>query len=188
MLTAHAAFMGRYNAEQAKITAAQAEKEAAEEAAWAEIEAEAEHMAEMLPLYLHYCDLSYTRSVSDRKSENFSERVEYCHVVDWEITEDTYYFWIGTFFPYPLPRKIRVPHFYDETLWDTLGKNFGSRVWVEATNEDGLWICVERRAGRGQVPKYCTYQALLSEMPKSADPLSFPLGQGVNRRNYVLDT
>ena len=187
MLKRREAFLQRWNAEQAEIAQQKAEAAEKQAAAWAEIEEEAEHMCDMLPLYLHRIGLSYKRSIQDKKDGGFYERVEYCTVLDWEVTEDTYYFWIGTSYPDPLPEKVHIAHFMDEAVKDTLSSNFGSKAWIHYNPEDGLWICVERRAGRGQVPRNVTYQETLREMPKSADPLAFPLGQGVNRRQYILD-
>lgn len=188
LVEANAEFMARYRAEQAKTARAEAERQRAEDEEWAEIEAEAEHMADMLPLYLHNAGLSYKRSEIDRKTEHVYERIEYCRVMDWQVTEDTYYFWIGTFYPEKLPYKVHISHFLDEeNLWPTLSSNFGSKVWVEYSEADGLWVCVERRAGRGQIPRYCTYQELIAKMAKAADPLSFPLGMTINKRNYFLD-
>lgn len=182
------AFMAKYTIERKKQAKADSEARRAEAEAWAEIEKEAEYMAEMLPLYLHNAGLSYKRSEIDRKTEHVYERVEYCHVIDWQVTDDTFYFWIGTFYPYKLPYKVHISHFLEENeLWATLSSNFGSKTWVEYNEADGLWVCVERRAGRGQIPNYCTYQELLKEFPKSADPLAFPLGLGVNKRTYILD-
>lgn len=185
---AYEAFMAKYAIERKKQAQSESERRRAEAEAWAEIEQEAEYMAEMLPLYLHNAGLSYKRSEIDRKTEHVYERVEYCHVIDWQVTDDTFYFWIGTFYPYKLPYKVHISHFLEENeLWATLSSNFGSKTWVEYNEADGLWVCVERRAGRGQVPNYCTYQELMKEFPKSADPLAFPLGLGVNKKTYILD-
>ena len=187
MQARHAKYLAKKAADEAEEARRQAEIEAREAARWAEIEEEAEHMCEMLPLYLHNIGLSYKRTLQDRKDGGHYERIEYCKILDWEVTEDTYYFWIGTFYPDPLPAGVHIAHFRDERVSETLSANFGSRTWVHYNNNDGLWICVERRAGRGQVPKHVTYQQSMAAMPKAADPLSFPVGQGVNRREYIVD-
>lgn len=184
----HAAFVTRRNAELAQKAADEAAIEEQRAARWAEIEREAQYMAEMLPLYLHNVGISYKRTVQDRKfNGEGQERIEYVTILDYQITEDAYYFWISTFLPERLPYTVRIANFMEQEVWDTLSSNFGSRCWCEYSPDNGLWVCVERRAGRGQVPAHVSYHEALQQMPKSAPPLTFPIGYGINKRPWTID-
>jgi hypothetical protein len=161
----------------------------------AEYQAQGEHMAEMLPIYLHHMGLSYRRTVQDRKHERPYERVEYCEIEHWFFDEYAYYFWLQT---WPLPYGVRIAHFQpvnspDENseVADTLSAAFGSRTITEFNGREhdrpGLWIIVEHKAGRGKIPMGISYEKCLSDMPKGAKPLSWPMGQGSHSRSYIVD-
>lgn len=164
----------------------------------AQYQEEGEHMAYMLPVYLHHLGLSYRRTVQDRKSERPYEKVDYCEVEHWFFDSYAYYFWIKT---WPLPFGVRVSHFQpanfvketdpDSDVGLTLSANFGARTITEFNDRShdrpGLWVIVEHKAGRGKVPLHVSYQQCLNEMPKTSSPLAFPVGHGNNNRGYIVD-
>ncbi len=147
-----------------------------------------EHMAQMLPLYLHQLKLSYRRQMQDRKSERFYERIDYVRVESWFFDESAYYFEINTWdgLPYGLSSKM----FLEPEIADTLSLNFGSKCTIEKNPGDdeerpGLWIIVEHRAGRGLVPRHVSFQKLFGVLPKTAGPLAWPIGQAANGRVLI---
>jgi hypothetical protein len=143
-----------------------------------------EHMANMIPQYLHQLQLSHKRPVQDRKTERFYERIDYVVIDHWFFDEAAYYFCVNTWdgLPYGLSSK----KFLEPEIGDTLALNLGSKCSVEINERDherpGLWLIVEHRAGRGLIPKHVTFQKLFGSMPKTAGPLSWPVGQAANGR------
>lgn len=174
-----------------------ADQQAAYEIMMAQYQEEGEHMAHMLPIYLHHLGLSYRRTVQDRKNERPYERVDYCEIEAWHFDEYAYYFWIQT---WPLPFGVRIAHFQpnahytndaESEVAQTLSANFGARTIVEFNDRSherpGLWIIVEHKAGRGKIPLNVSYQKCLAEMPKTASPLAWPMGHGSNSRAFIVD-
>lgn len=174
-----------------------ADQQATYEIMMAQYQEEGEHMAYMLPVYLHHLGLSYRRTIQDRKGERPYERVDYCQIEAWYFDEYAYYFWIQT---WPLPFGVRIAHFqpnahiagdFESEVAQTLSANFGARTVVEFNDRmhdrPGLWVIVEHKAGRGKVPLHVSYQACLSEMPKTSSPLAFPIGHGSNSRAFIVD-
>ncbi|NJN99272.1 MAG: hypothetical protein HC875_36850 [Anaerolineales bacterium] len=147
------------------------------------------HMAEMLPRYLHNVRLSHKRTVQDRKSERFRERVDYCVVAEWYFDESAYYFWIDTWDSFPY--GVSVGQFMEPDVKDTLSVNFGADTYVEYNKRDhqrpGLWVVVAHKAGRGLIPRMIHYSDMLKAMPKEAPMLAFPVGVGQNGKYYYGD-
>jgi hypothetical protein len=164
------------------------EQVAAYEAMMAEYQEQGEHMAEFLPMYLHHLTLSYKRTVQDRKTERHYERVDYCEIETWYYDEYAYYFNVVT---WPLPYGVYISHFMDPKIGETLSANFGSKTTCEFNerNHDrpGLWVIVEHKVGRGQVPLNVSYQQCLSEIPVKASSLAVPVGHGAHGRSYIID-
>lgn len=155
----------------------------------AEYQAEGEHIAERLPYYLHKAQLSYKRTVSDRKREGMVHiKVEYCHVRQWSFDEHAFYFEID---PHNIPEGVMKKDFNDDVA-ATLSLNLTSTVTIEVNppnhqQRPGLWIVVEHKAGRGLIPKYVDYAKMFEHLPKTAPPLLFPVGVGVNGKSYYAD-
>lgn len=152
-------------------------------------EEQGEHMAERLPIYLHKVGLSYRRKVEDRKMEGrFFERVIYCKIETWYFDEHAYYFKIDTD---DLPTGLSIPMFLEEKISDTLSTNFNSHVDIERFVGDheraGLWVVVEHQAGRGLIPRFVEYAKMFKTMPKTAPPLTFPVGVGMNGKGFYAD-
>jgi len=155
----------------------------------AEYEEQGEHMARMLPLYLHNLKLSYRRTVQDRKTERYRERVDYCEIDEWYFDESAYYFWVNTWDA--LPYGVTVRQFLEPEIKDTLSANFGSDCFIEFNKRDhqrpGLWVVVQHKAGRGLIPRMIAYSEMLKALPASAPLLSFPVGVGRNGQYYYGD-
>lgn len=163
-----------------------------------------EEIAVMLPYELHLMGLSYRRPVQDRKDERPYEKVDYCHVVEWYYDDYAFYFWIATWYPLR-PNGVTINNFFrgaddrgsedkinkkENPVAQTLTGAFGAQVSIEWNPPDhkqrpGLWIVVEHRAGRGKIPNWISYQTCAKEMPKTASPLAFILGQGSNKSLYL---
>jgi len=161
------------------------------EALMAEYQEQGEHMAEMLPYYLHNLKLSYRRNVQDRKTERFYERVDYCQIEDWHFDESAYYFWLNTWEPGAFPWGLTVKMFLEPEIKDTLTVNFGSECFIENNPREhsrpGLWVVVMHKAGKGLVPKMVNYSDMLQKMPKTAPSLAFPVGMGRNGKYFYGD-
>jgi len=165
------------------------QQQAEYEALMADYEAQGEHIAEMLPLYLHKLGLSYKRSVQDRKHEGrFFERIDYCQIADHYFDEHAYYFQVDTS---ELPAMVKITDFLKEEVWETLSSNLQSHTTIEHKLNDperpGLWVVVEHRAGRGLIPRMVGYSDMVKALPKSAPPLTFPVGVGPNGRAFYAD-
>lgn len=171
-----------------------------------------EEIAEMLPYELHLMGLSYRRTVQDRKSERPYEKVDYCHVESWYFDDYAFYFWIATWYPLR-PNGVTINKFFggdrsrgggyggdqdhpgrngSNPIADTLTGAFGAACSIEFNSPDhkerpGLWVVVEHRAGRGNVPRRISFQQCMQSMPKTADPLSFMMGAGRNKAMYISD-
>ena len=177
---------------QQRIAEDQARYEA-EVAAWndlmAEYQTEGEHIADRLPYYLHKLNLSYKRTISDRRREGAVHiKVEYCKIRQWNFDEHAFYFEVD---PHSLPEGVMKKDFNDDVA-ATLSLNLTSTVTIEINppsheTRPGLWIVVEHKAGRGLIPKFVDYARMFSNMPKTAPPLLFPIGVGVNGKSYYAD-
>lgn len=162
------------------------------EAMIAEYDDQGEHMALMLPLYLHNQGLSYRRSVQDRKTERHYERVDYCTVESWYYDESAYYFWINTWDFGKFPYGLSISMFKNPDVAETLSVNFGSEAFIEVNKREhqhrpGLWIVVMHKAGRGLIPRLIHYSDMIKAMPKSSPLLAFPVGVGRNGQYYYGD-
>jgi hypothetical protein len=164
-----------------------------------------EEIAAMLPYELHLMGLSYRRTVQDRKGDRPYEKVDYCHVVEWHYDDYAFYFWIATWYPLR-PGGVTIskffrgaddrgderPHKRENPVAQTLTSAFGAQTGIEFnppdhTSRPGLWVVVEHKSGRGKIPNRISYQACMQTMPKTASPLAFLMGQGMNKALYISD-
>ena len=173
----------------------------------AQYQARGEEIATMLPYELHYMGISYRRNVQDRKDSRPYEKVDYCTVCGWSYDDYAFYFNIATWYPYR-PIGVTIRSFFrgaddreierpgqnhkENPVAQTLAGAYGAAVTIEFNSPDhktrpGLWIIVEHRAGRGQIPNRVSYQQMMQAMPKGADPLSYPVGVGRNKAMYIDD-
>jgi hypothetical protein len=158
------------------------------EAMLAEYDEQGHHMADMLPTYLHRVRLSHWRKVIEKKTERSYDHIDYCEVEDWYFDESAYYFWINS---WPLPYGVTVKQFMEPEVADTLSAAFGSKASVEFNPRDhqrpGLWVIVEHKAGRGMIPRLVRYSDMIKALPKTAPPLTFPVGVGSNGKAHFAD-
>lgn len=153
-----------------------------------------EEIADHLPYELHTMGLSYRRRVQDRKDERPYEKVDYCQVETWYYDDYAFYFWIATWYP-QRPYNVTVDKFYpnqtDSPVALTLTGALGASVSIEFNSpkheRPGLWIVVEHRSGRGNIPNKVSYQQCLQAMPKGAQPMAWPAGVGINKSLYLAD-
>ena len=152
------------------------------EAMLEEYQEQGEHMARMMPLYLHQLKISHKRAMQDRKSERYYERVDYVTIDHWYFDEAAYYFCINTWDG--LPYGLSSRDFTEPEVAQTLSLNLASKCDIEINDREherpGLWVIVEHRAGRGLIPKHVTFQKLFASLPKTAGPLAWPVGQAAN--------
>lgn len=173
----------------------------------AQYQARGEELSAMLPFELHYMGISYRRNVQDRKDSRPYEKVDYCVVWEWNYDDYAFYFNIATWYPYR-PNGVTIRSFFrgaddreierpgqnrkENPVAQTLAGAFGAAVNIEFNPPDhktrpGLWIIVEHRAGRGQIPNRVSYQTMMQVMPKGASPLAYPVGVGRNKAMYIDD-
>lgn len=154
----------------------------------AEYADEGTHLAARLPIYLHKLGLSYRRTVQDRKTDRYYERVDYCRVAQWDFDEYAFHFRIDTD---DLPYAVSIADFFEDKIASTLTINFNATVRIDKDVGDGprsgLWVIVEHRAGRGIIPKFVDYSKMFKRMPQTAPPLTFPVGVGPNGKSYYAD-
>ena len=150
----------------------------------AEREAEGEHIAERLPIYLHKQKLSHIRTVQDRRFEGrFWDRVDYCEIEEWHFDTEAHCFKIDT---RRLPYGLSISQFLHEDVKKSLSVNLDSHVDIVYNQvEDvypgrGLWVIVEHRTSRGIIPSYIDYSQMIKIIPKEAPPLLFPVGVAAN--------
>lgn len=194
MVSASPAWLEQYRAWYNRLAREQEEADRAAaaranyEAMMAEYAVEGEHLKERLPVYLHKLGLSYRRTVQDRKTDRYYERVDYCRVANWHFDEFAFHFRIDTD---DLPFGVSIPDFFEDKVTVTLTVNFNAAVKIEkdvgAEDRAGLWVVVEHRAGRGIVPKFVDYSKMYKKMPATAPPLTFPVGVGANGKSYYAD-
>lgn len=139
---------------------------------------EGAHLAEVLPYYLHHLKLSHRRTVQDRKSERYYEKIDYCQIREWYFDAKAFYFWISTS---PLPWGLSLDMFKDQEIAATLSVNMMAEVAIEVNHRDhperpGLWVVVHHHTGKGVMPKMVPYADILKAIPKDAPPLTFPVG------------
>jgi len=153
-----------------------------------------EELADQLPYELHTMGLSYRRTVRDRKDERPYEKVDYCHIETWFFDDYAFYFWVATWYPLR-PYGVTIDKFFpnheDGPIARTLTSALGANTIVEFNppnhERPGLWIVVEHRTGRGNIPNRVSYQNCLAGMPKGAQPLAWPAGMGRNKSIYLAD-
>jgi len=153
-------------------------------------------IAEQIPYELHTMGLSYRRRVQDRKDDRPYEKVDYCHIETWFFDDYAFYFWIATWYPYR-PFGVTVDKFFPNQdaspISLTLTASLGALAKVEYNEpgpnaeRPGLWIVIEHRTGRGNIPNKVSYQQCLLAMPKGAQPLAWPAGLGKNKQLYLAD-
>lgn len=150
-----------------------------------------EFWVDRLPVWLHHLNLSYRRTVQERKDSRPYIKVDYCEIEDWYFDEYAYYFWIKT---WPLPVGVTVrqfePNNAESVVAESLSAAFGTAVQIEFNSRSqqraGLWIVAEHKSGRGKVPLHVSYERCMADMPKTAKKLTFPLGYGQNKRSYYV--
>lgn len=176
--------LGRETEELDRYLQSQAEYDALIQSYWEE----GEHLQRLLPIYLHHLKLSYRRTVQDRKSARYYERVDYCAVPDWYFDESAYYFHVSTD---PLPWGVSIQMFREPEVAETLAVNVSSEVFIEVNRRGherpGLWVVIMHKVGRGLIPQMVHYSDMLKKMPKTAPLLSYPVGVGLNGKYYYGD-
>lgn len=82
-----------------------------------------------------------------------------------------------------IPRGIRLAQLEDNDTLRDLSASCQRPVKVEH-GKDGhdFWYVVERLAGVGGIPAKVRYEDMIAMMPKTAGPLTIPIGCGANKR------
>jgi len=82
-----------------------------------------------------------------------------------------------------LPRGIRTAALEDPEVLRDLSLAVRAPVTTYTHYEHGFWIIVERAEGLASVPRFVRWE----EVKQPAAPFGFPLGIGVNKRQYSAD-
>lgn len=82
-----------------------------------------------------------------------------------------------------IPRGVSISQLADDDVLRNLSASCRRPVKVErGTDGHDFWYVVERLAGVGGIPAKVPYEDMLVCMPKTAGPLTIPIGMGVNKR------
>ena len=87
----------------------------------------------------------------------------------------------------PRGRGITTDALSETNILHELSLACGAPVSTYRHYANGFWFVVERAGGLGAIPDYVEFDEVFRQMPKSAGPLDFPLGIGVNKRFYHVD-
>ncbi len=82
-----------------------------------------------------------------------------------------------------IPRGVSISQLEDDDVLRNLSASCQRPVKVEH-GHDGhdFWYVVERLAGVGGIPSKVLYEDMIAMMPKTAGPLTIPIGMGANKR------
>lgn len=82
-----------------------------------------------------------------------------------------------------IPRGVSISQLADDDVLRNLSASCRRPVKVErGTDGHDFWYVVERLAGVGGIPAKVRYEDMLACMPKTAGPLTIPIGVGANKR------
>jgi hypothetical protein len=82
-----------------------------------------------------------------------------------------------------MPRGVRTAALEDPEVLRDLSLAVRAPVTTYTHYEHGFWIIVERAEGLASVPRFVRWE----EVKQPAAPFAFPLGIGVNKRQYSAD-
>lgn len=106
----------------------------------------------------------------------FTRHVSFDRVV---LTPEAIWFRVNTA---RLPYGVSIPRLMDREIIQDLSIAVRHQVRGEYTVEKGAWYFVERGVGTRGIPDHVRFMDLLNAMPASADPLTIPIGIGLNKK------
>ncbi len=118
-------------------------------------------------------------SYRHRKSDGVLRRIDYVQFDVVALQPDALYLRVDT---RRLPYGVGILDLVREEILTDLSLSIGRRVMAEYSERKGLWYIIERASGVRGIPKHVKFAEMLDHMPKTADPLTVPLGMTVNAR------